>query len=97
MSQPKKVWCEKCGGWGEWVEAQPTFRYVRCEDCLGAGLITPPVVPEPDTFYQNCSYCEKPIKIEWDNGVVSRPDFVLIADWVYCTECWDKQIEEHPP
>jgi hypothetical protein len=50
-----------------------------------------------EAFEQNCPYCGKPVTIRWNEGVVSSKEYVLIADWVYHSTCWDKQIEEHPP
>lgn len=44
-----------------------------------------------------CPYCEKAILVAWNNGVVSNPSYVLIADWVYHSECWDKFVEECSP
>ena len=44
---------------------------------------------------QPCIYCKENIEFEWDDGVVSRPDFVLIADFVAHAECFDKDYEEY--
>jgi hypothetical protein len=45
-----------------------------------------------------CPYCEKEVIYYWDNGVVSKPlEYLLIADWICHTKCWDKFIEEKPP
>jgi hypothetical protein len=44
-----------------------------------------------------CPYCRKQVGIVWNHGVVSKPEYVLIADWVYHSECWDKLVEENPP
>jgi hypothetical protein len=45
---------------------------------------------------QMCPYCKKPVYFIWNNGVVPSDEHVLIADWIYHTECWDKEVEEHP-
>ena len=47
-----------------------------------------------------CPYCMKPVATRWmkdGSGMLSDPDVTLIADWVYHSKCWDKQVEEHPP
>lgn len=43
-----------------------------------------------------CPYCKKPVTIIWNKGVLPSPDYLLIADWIYHTPCWDKLIEENP-
>lgn len=47
----------------------------------------------------NCPYCGNPVTYQYlkGGGVISRSEYTLIADWVYHSDCWDKQIEEHPP
>jgi len=50
-----------------------------------------------ETCEDTCPYCQFPVTYYWDNGVVSNKDYVLIADWIYHTECWDKLVEENPP
>jgi hypothetical protein len=37
-----------------------------------------------------CPYCRKPVDYEWDNGFISSPNNVLVADWVFHAECWSK-------
>jgi hypothetical protein len=49
-----------------------------------------------EKFTQNCSRCNKPIELEWENGLLPG-NYVLIADWVYHPECWDELIALHPP
>jgi hypothetical protein len=42
----------------------------------------------------SCPYCKKPVSYKWDGGFVSEPHNVLIADWVFHTECWDEMCKE---
>lgn len=44
-----------------------------------------------------CPYCQLTVSYKWHNGFITEPHNVLIADWVYHSKCWNKQIEEHPP
>jgi hypothetical protein len=35
--------------------------------------------------------CQKIHDVKWDNGVWPDYDkFILVADWIYCVECWDE-------
>ena len=67
------------------------------EALRGARVMLPEVEVEIEAF--TCPYCMKPVLTCWvkGGGMVSDPDVTLIADWVYHSECWDKQVEEHPP
>ncbi len=41
--------------------------------------------------------CGTPLDVQWCNGVISEPHFVLIADYVMCIPCsdaMDKDLEE---
>ena len=60
-------------------------------------MTLPEVEVEIEAF--TCPYCMKPVLTCWvkGGGMVSDPDVTLIADWVYHSKCWDKQVEEHPP
>lgn len=41
-----------------------------------------------------CPYCKENVISYWTNrGCLSKPEYLLIADLIYHTECWDKQIE----
>lgn len=47
-----------------------------------------------------CPGCGKTVISYWhkDNrGMESRPEYVLVADWIYHSECWDKLVEDNPP
>ena len=47
-----------------------------------------------------CPYCKKSVVFTCDadtGAVISSPDYVLIANWIYHRECWDKQVAESPP
>ena len=46
-----------------------------------------------------CPYCGLPVVINTDarGRVHDSPAYLLVADWVYHSACWDQQVEEHPP
>lgn len=46
-----------------------------------------------------CPACGHIVTFRWvkGGGVVSDPSYVLVADWVYHSGCWDKQVEDFPP
>lgn len=46
-----------------------------------------------------CPYCDEVVISKWikGGGMLSNPNNVLVADWIYHGSCWDKLIEEHPP
>ena len=64
-------------------------------------------------YTMTCPYCGQPVivcvvegegSVTMENGVVrqldgivSDPSYTLVADWVYHSTCWDKQVEEYPP
>ena len=50
-----------------------------------------------ETIAENCPYCGQGVTYYCDGGVISSPDYVLVADWVFHSMCWDKLVEEHPP
>jgi len=51
-----------------------------------------------ETEISICPYCGKEVISFWtDRGCISDSQYVLVADWVYHSVCWDKQIEEYPP
>jgi hypothetical protein len=50
-----------------------------------------------EEFTSPCAECNVKITLKWDNGLIPEAHYVLIADWVYHTECWDKIVEAHPP
>jgi hypothetical protein len=47
----------------------------------------------------DCPFCGAPVRSLWvpQGGCLPSPDYVLVADWIIHTDCWDKRIEEHPP
>jgi hypothetical protein len=49
-----------------------------------------------EEFEVNCMKCNKPIKLKWENGIISEPHFVLIASWVFHSECCDMLLDEYP-
>ena len=46
-------------------------------------------MPEQTEVEWVCPRCGVGLTIEWDNGPVPRPDYVLTGDWVFHAECWD--------
>lgn len=54
------------------------------------------MTPQPSVEILNlhCAHCSKPLQIVWSNGVVDDQYHVLIADCVFCVECFDDMIEE---
>lgn len=45
-----------------------------------------------------CCYCQEPIEVyidEESGGVISRPEYVLIADWVAHTKCLDDSLAKY--
>ncbi len=49
-------------------------------------------------FIEKCPYCHGPVIANWvvGGGILSDPSYVLVADWLFHTECWDKQVAENP-
>jgi hypothetical protein len=56
-----------------------------------------PPIDEVEVLVIPCPACGHSVYVNWYKGVVSDPSYVLIADWVYHSDCWDKQVEEFPP
>lgn len=52
---------------------------------------------EPET--STCPYCSQDVVSYWSkDGCLSRPlHYVLVADWIFHSECWDKQVMSYPP
>jgi len=46
-----------------------------------------------------CPGCGEEIELAHvDNGgIISNPDYTLVADWVFHSKCWDELVEKHPP
>lgn len=50
-----------------------------------------------------CAYCLKYVDVRFVfedsqyKGIDRSSDYVLVADCVFHSTCWDKQIKEHPP
>ena len=55
-------------------------------------------MPEIDDVPCRCPYCGKTVVGRWERnaGMLSDPDQVLIADWLFHAKCWDKQVSENP-
>lgn len=44
-----------------------------------------------------CPYCKETVTYDWTERVIcSRPEYCLVADWVYHNDCWNKLVEENP-
>jgi hypothetical protein len=53
---------------------------------------------EAETFHSACPYCKKAVATRWTSrGCLPSPDYVLVADGVFHSDCWDRQVAEHPP
>jgi hypothetical protein len=50
---------------------------------------------DPEIEIIDCAECGKPIETHWDEGLLPG-DYVLIADWIFHTQCWDKIAERYP-
>lgn len=51
-----------------------------------------------ETETTNCPYCGKSVISYWvkGGGCLSRPEeYLLIADWIFHSKCWDAQVEEY--
>jgi len=44
-----------------------------------------------------CAECGEPIEVHFHNGVIPQPNYLLVADWIFHTECWNKKVDENPP
>lgn len=44
-----------------------------------------------------CPGCGNAVSYEWNNGIVSKPDMILVADWIYHWDCWGKIEDELYP
>jgi hypothetical protein len=72
-----------------------------CETCNGSGF-TYCCEGEQcniETEVTNCPYCNKSVISLWvsgGGGCLSRPEYVLIADWIYHTVCWNELVEKFP-
>lgn len=64
---------------------------------LRAALASPEKA-EGEIVTSTCPYCQQPVETRWtEHGCIPAADYTLIADWVYHSACWDKQVAEHPP
>jgi hypothetical protein len=54
---------------------------------------------ETEISAEICPQCGGVIKVLWatGGGVISDPAYVLVADWVMHTACWDALVERLPP
>ena len=43
-----------------------------------------------------CPECGLAVSYKWDNGFISEPHNVLIADWVLHSKCWDNLVDLLP-
>jgi hypothetical protein len=52
-----------------------------------------------ETETTTCPFCGKPVVSYWvsgGGGCLSRPEeYLLIADWILHSKCWDTQVEEY--
>ncbi len=45
----------------------------------------------------SCPWCRTEVLVLWINGVVPKKEYVLLASWVYHSDCFDNMIKESPP
>ena len=88
--------CRDCLGIGH-----QTHNFLICWACGGSGIAYccdgDQVSIETET--STCPYCGKDVLSYWAprEGCVPRPEYTLVANWIYHTKCWDKQVKERPP
>ncbi len=45
-----------------------------------------------------CPFCGEKVVSYWtERGCIRSPEYVLVADLIFHTPCWDKQVEAFPP
>ena len=51
---------------------------------------------ETEPVVSTCCRCGKPVTSHWmkdGTGCVSKPEYVLVADWVMHADCYDEMVE----
>lgn len=48
-----------------------------------------------ETLTDKCPYCDKEVTYYWNRGIISSPNYVLVADWVMHSDCYDKEVNEY--
>ncbi len=49
--------------------------------------------PKIESETSLCPHCEKPVTSYWTpNGCLAHPSYVLIADWIFHSLCWEEQL-----
>lgn len=59
-----------------------------------------PTVCDYDVEMIPCARCREPVETRWakdGGGLLSSPDYDLIADCIFHSACWEALIKEHPP
>ena len=74
--------------------------YPPCNTCGGTGFSycceSDQVGVESQT--STCPYCGTEVVSYWvPEGCITRREYVLVANWVYHSICWDRQLEKYPP
>lgn len=49
-----------------------------------------------ENLEETCPFCGCSVIFQFGSGVISSPEYVLVADWIYHRECWDRQASEVP-
>jgi hypothetical protein len=51
-----------------------------------------------ETVIEHCPHCSYPVRVRWraGGGVIPDPSYVLVADWVYHSQCWDRATADRP-
>lgn len=48
--------------------------------------------------YYSCAKCGTAVETKWTaRGMLSDPNCVLVAAWVFHSSCWDGMVRENPP
>jgi len=80
------------GIFDEWPSACITILVYKSGAPVMNDLTKPAVSTCPGCGLRVTSYWMK------DNtGCVSRPEYILVAHWVYHSPCWDKQVANYNP
>ena len=43
-----------------------------------------------------CPYCKNKVISYWTSkGCISKPEYTLIADWIFHVDCWNEQVGKY--
>jgi hypothetical protein len=51
--------------------------------------------PSAEAVETQCAECLEPMTYLWvpGGGIVSSPEYVLVADWIFHSNCWERVME----